>query len=127
MSCEKSLQPQINLLMDLLSDSQKEIEKLRKETEAQRYLPDNSVVNGMTLRDLFAAHALSGFIAMHSHPSSISAPDVGESVRYSYRCADEMLRVRARKEWVATPPDETPPAPPRPEDLRQVRWMESCT
>jgi hypothetical protein len=55
--------------------------------------PDNECGVGMTLRDFFAAHALTGMIATHT-PEEMSLPRADDAAEYAYRCADAMLEAR---------------------------------
>ncbi|EOZ7525347.1 hypothetical protein O8E95_001419 [Enterobacter quasiroggenkampii] len=56
----------------------------------------NYPIEGMTLRDYFAAKALSGWLA--SYPESCTHPIVAgnadEVAKHSYKLADSMLRAR---------------------------------
>lgn len=52
---------------------------------------------GMSLRDYFAAHALTGVLAMSWHPEMGCAPPDGTPwivADYAYRVADAMLKER---------------------------------
>lgn len=56
---------------------------------------------GMTLRDLFAAHALAGLIAAHAGKSVVPAPEKGAEMAYGY--ADAMLAERDKPKPKAAP------------------------
>ncbi len=49
---------------------------------------------GMTLRDYFAAAALSGIVAAHSGETALPADD--KAARWSYQAADAMLAERVK-------------------------------
>ena len=51
---------------------------------------------GMTLRDYFAAQALTGYLA-YSHPASIMGTFIDESAKVAYEYADAMLKAREGK------------------------------
>lgn len=64
------------------------------------YHPDGSLVDGMTLRDYFAAQAMNGILAFHRAqqeglPSATGDPFV-VTARSAYRFADAMLKERSK-------------------------------
>lgn len=51
---------------------------------------------GMTLRDYFAAQALTGYLA-YGHPAIIMGTFIDESAKVAYEYADSMLKAREGK------------------------------
>jgi len=50
----------------------------------------------VTLRDLFAAAALTGLLAMYAHPQYAGEPPLERSATSAYEYADAMLREREK-------------------------------
>lgn len=57
-------------------------------------VPDHSA-EGMSLRDYFAAHALSGLLAAHAGGDT-ALPKFGEAATDAFKLADEMLFERRK-------------------------------
>lgn len=51
---------------------------------------------GMSLRDWFAGQALAGYIASHSHPQALNAPQDEDAAHHAYWYADAMLAAREK-------------------------------
>lgn len=51
-------------------------------------------LDGMTLRDYFAAKAMAGYIASFANPSAVSDPKADLAARKAYAYADAMLAAR---------------------------------
>lgn len=58
---------------------------------------DTFELDGIELRDVFAAAALTGLLAMYAHPQSTGTPEASRIAVEAYGFADAMLAERLRK------------------------------
>lgn len=61
------------------------------EGEEERHMLNHYSTDGIALRDLFAAHAITGLLADPKRPASITKPDIAAD---AYEMADAMLAAR---------------------------------
>lgn len=59
-------------------------------------VPKTRNVSKMTLRDYFAAKALTGLIAMCADPEIMERPDPERTAEWCYRYADALLKERIK-------------------------------
>ena len=70
---------------------------------------EQSAFDGLTVRDLFAAHALQGILASHS--GEVTLPDDGKAAKWAYEFADKLPARRAAPPAARQLPGEPPGSP----------------